>query len=76
MQYHIGGVIADRNSLLVTKPEMLRGRFQLDLRINTEVASINREAKTIEIRDVVSGAKSTEVRHTRTCVSCRTRCIP
>ena len=62
-QYHIGGVIADRSSLLVTKPETLSGRFRLDMRVNTIVASINRADKTVETRDAVTGATATEVTH-------------
>lgn len=71
LQYHIGGVIAERNSLLVTKPETLRGRFNLDLRVNTEVTSIDRGAKTVEIRDTTTGATKTEV-----CRICRAMSLP
>ena len=38
LPYHIGGVIADRDALLVQTPESLRERFDLDVRVGHEVA--------------------------------------
>ena len=55
LPYHIGGQIADRNKLLVTKPALLRERFRLDVRILSSVESINRQSKTIRVRDLSAG---------------------
>jgi NADPH-dependent 2,4-dienoyl-CoA reductase/sulfur reductase-like enzyme/rhodanese-related sulfurtransferase len=55
LPYHIGGVIADRDRLLVQTPESLRARFGLDVRVNTEVLRIDREAMEVVARDRTSG---------------------
>lgn len=55
LPYYIGGTIAERKKLLVTTPEMLRTRFKLDVRTRSSVEAIDRTAKTIRVRDLVSG---------------------
>ena len=60
LPYHVAGVIADRDHLLVQTPESLRARFGLDVRVNTEVLRIDREAKEVVARDRTSGR---EYRH-------------
>lgn len=49
LPYYIGGEIEERDSLLVAKPELLRGRFNLDLRTRHEVLSIDRASKRIRV---------------------------
>ena len=56
LPYYVGGVIADRNKLLVTTPELLRQRFQLDVRTRTSVESIDRVRKIVRVRDLSSGS--------------------
>ncbi len=55
LPYHIGGRIADRDKLLVQTPQALRRRFNIDARIHSEVLRIDRQAKTIAVRDLTSG---------------------
>lgn len=54
LPYYVGGEIADRSKLLVTTPERLRTRFKLDVRTSTLVESIDRSAKKVKLRDLVS----------------------
>ena len=54
LPYHIGGKIAERDKLLVVKPELLKARFKLDVRVRSSVEAINRKAKTVRIRDLPS----------------------
>lgn len=61
LPYHIGGEIADRNKLLLQTPESLRARFNLDVRVNSEVTRIDRAKKEIEVREVQSGRVYREV---------------
>lgn len=51
LPYHIAGVIADRSRLLVQTPETLRARFDLDVRVDTEVLRIDRESREVVVRD-------------------------
>ncbi len=55
LPYHVAGVITDRDRLLVQTPESLRARFGLDVRVNTEVLRIDREAKEVVVLDRTSG---------------------
>ncbi len=50
LPYHIGNVIENRDSLLVQTPEKLKNRFNLDVRINSEVISIDGKNKIAKIR--------------------------
>lgn len=54
LPYHIGEVIPDRAKLLVTTAERLRERFNLDVRANSEVVSIDRVNKVVVIHDLKS----------------------
>lgn len=54
LPYYIGGEIADRDKLLVAKPQLLRTRFRLDVRTLSSVEAIDRAAKTIRVRDLAS----------------------
>ncbi|MEO7098348.1 MAG: FAD-dependent oxidoreductase [Luteolibacter sp.] len=51
LPYHIGGVIADEDQLLVAKGSLFKERFGIDLRTRHEVVAIDRAAKEVEIRD-------------------------
>ena len=60
LPYHIGGVIEDRSRLLVQTPESLNARFDLDVRVNTEVVSIDPGAQTVLARNLKSGRETLE----------------
>ncbi len=51
LPYYIGGAIVDRDKLLVTTPERLRSRFNLDVRTQCSVEAIDRTAKKVRVRD-------------------------
>lgn len=49
LPYYIGGVIAEREKLLVQTPESFGTRFNIDVRVKSEVTAINPEAKTVTV---------------------------
>ncbi len=51
LPYHVGGVIPDRDDLLVMSAEGFRKRFAVDVRVNCEATAIDRQAKTVTVRD-------------------------
>ncbi len=57
LPYHVGGDIESRDSLLLHTPASLKSSLGLDVRIGTEVVSIDRAAKTV----TVNGPAGTEV---------------
>lgn len=50
LPYYISGEISEREDLIVASQQMLQDRFQLDIRNNREVISINPEAKTVTVQ--------------------------
>ena len=50
LPYYIGGVIAEREKLLVQAPESFGQRFNIDVRVNSEVTAINREDKSVTVK--------------------------
>ncbi|PEA55137.1 CoA-disulfide reductase [Bacillus pseudomycoides] len=54
LPYYIGGVIQERQKLLVQTVEKMSKRFNLDIRILSEVIKINKEEKTIAVKNVVT----------------------
>ncbi|WP_217487229.1 FAD-dependent oxidoreductase [Rhodococcus sp. W8901] len=55
LPYYAGGVIEDRDELLLQTPESLGARFRLDVRVRSEVVSIDADARTVTVRDLESG---------------------
>lgn len=50
LPYYIGGVIADREKLFVQTPQAFGRRFNLDVRVQSEVVAIHPSEKTVDIR--------------------------
>jgi len=55
LPYFIGDVIVDEEKLLVATPELFKNRFNIQVCTDTEVVSINRANKTLEVRDLATG---------------------
>jgi len=51
LPYYVGGVIEEEDALLLQTPASLHARFRLDVRIASEVESINPSAKTILVKN-------------------------
>ena len=60
LPYHIGGIIPDREDLLLQTPVSFRSRFNVDVRVQSEVLSINREAKTVQVQNLKTAEVYTE----------------
>ncbi|MEV1128708.1 FAD-dependent oxidoreductase [Agromyces sp. NPDC049794] len=60
LPYYLGGIIEERESLLLQTPESLHSRFNLDVRVRTEAVSIDRDAKTVRVRDLTTGEEAVE----------------
>ncbi len=60
LPYYIGNVIKDRNKLFVQTASAFNQRFNIDVRVQTEVLSIDAQNKTIQALDQQSGKTYTE----------------
>ena len=58
LPYYLGGVIEERSSLLLQTPASLGSRFGLDVRVRTEAVAIDRDARTVTVRDLATGEES------------------
>ena len=55
LPYFVSDVISDRNALLLQTPESLWRRFRLDVRVNSRVASIDRQTQTVAVVNSLTG---------------------
>ncbi|MDF4899700.1 FAD-dependent oxidoreductase [Vibrio parahaemolyticus] len=60
LPYHIGGDIKDRSKLLLQTPESFLARFNVDVRVMNEVVSINRQDKTVTIKNLLDESEYVE----------------
>ena len=52
LPYYIGGVIEERDKLFVQTPELFGKRFNIDVRVNSEVIRIDNTAKEVYIKGI------------------------
>lgn len=55
LPYYVGDVITDERDLLIATPEIFKKRFNIEVRLRSEVRSIDREKHEIEIRNGGTG---------------------
>jgi len=55
LPYYIGDVIVDRDALLLQTPEIMGARFNIDVRVQNEVLSIDKEKKEVEVKNHATG---------------------
>ncbi|EAR25773.1 Putative oxidase [marine actinobacterium PHSC20C1] len=60
LAYYLGGVITERDALLLQTPASLGSRFGLDVRVNHEVAGIDPAGNTITVHNSLENTTSTE----------------
>jgi NADPH-dependent 2,4-dienoyl-CoA reductase/sulfur reductase-like enzyme/rhodanese-related sulfurtransferase len=60
LPYYVGNVITQEKSLLVATPELFSKRFNIEVRVQSEVTSIDREKHEIKIRNPLTGEIYTE----------------
>lgn len=54
LPYYIGGEISSQRDLLVVTPELLKSKLNLDIRTHNEVIWIDRETKTVTVKNTVT----------------------
>lgn len=58
LPYFVGGVIEDEGDLTLQTPESLSARFRLDVRVDTEVTSIDPGTRRVRLRSTITGEES------------------
>jgi NADPH-dependent 2,4-dienoyl-CoA reductase/sulfur reductase-like enzyme/peroxiredoxin family protein/rhodanese-related sulfurtransferase/TusA-related sulfurtransferase len=60
LPYHIGGTIKERDNLLVQTVEGMKKRFNIDVRVRSEVTAIDVKDKSITVQDLEAQRSYTE----------------
>ncbi len=55
LPYYIGGDIKEKSALTLQTPESFNNRFNVDVRVLNEVVSIDKENKTVEVKNLFTG---------------------
>jgi NADPH-dependent 2,4-dienoyl-CoA reductase/sulfur reductase-like enzyme/rhodanese-related sulfurtransferase len=60
LPYYVGNIISDERKLLVASPELFHERFNIEAHTETEVTSIDRNSRTVTVRDARTGRTGLE----------------
>ena len=60
LPYYIGGEITEKSALTVQTPQKFHAQFNVDVRTQNEVTAIDRAAKTVSVKNLVSGQTYSE----------------
>ncbi len=60
LPYYVGGAIKNRDDLLLQTPDSFKQRFNVDVRVRSEVVSIDRRKREVDVLDLSSGKKYSE----------------
>ncbi len=55
LPYRLSGEIANTQDLILMNPTLFKGQYNIDARVNTEVISIDKENKEVEVKNLLSG---------------------
>ncbi len=59
LPYHISGIIAREQDLLVANAAYFKANLNIDARTGCEAVTVDSKAKTVELRDVATGEATT-----------------
>ena len=54
LPYHLSGIVEDCQRLVLMDPKIFKTRYNIEARVNQEVIKINRNEKTITIKDLMT----------------------
>ena len=57
LPYYVGGVIPEKKSLTLQTPQSFRSRFNIDVRVSSEVTAIDRGNKRVTVRNLADGSE-------------------
>lgn len=60
LPYHLSGVVESADDLVLMSPEKFMKQYRIEARVNNEVVNIDRAAKTVTVKNNVTGEEYTE----------------
>ena len=55
LPYHLSGIVPEADWLVLVDPETFKVKYNIDARVNNEVVAINRQAKSVTVKNVLTG---------------------
>jgi NADPH-dependent 2,4-dienoyl-CoA reductase/sulfur reductase-like enzyme/rhodanese-related sulfurtransferase len=55
LPYYVGNIIADEQNLVIATPELFKTRFNIEVRVESEVRTIDRSENAIEVKNLRTG---------------------
>ncbi|MDY7030565.1 MAG: FAD-dependent oxidoreductase [Thermodesulfobacteriota bacterium] len=55
LPYYVGDIITEEEDLFLATPELFKKRFNIDVRVENQVLSIDREKKQVEVKNLQTG---------------------
>jgi len=60
LPYHLSGIVENIDDLVMMCPEQFKNQYKIEARVNSEVMKINRDVKTIIVKNLVTGEEYEE----------------
>lgn len=60
LPFYLSGTVASSEKLVLMTPERFQKQYAIEARVNHEVVAVNREEKTITVKDLISGEEGKE----------------
>ncbi|HLS59703.1 MAG TPA: FAD-dependent oxidoreductase [Virgibacillus sp.] len=54
LPYYLSGIVEDSQDLVLMNPDIFKNRYNIEARVNQEVVKINRDKKTISVKDLLA----------------------
>ena len=60
LPYHLSGIIPESDDLVLMDPAIFKAQYNIDARVYSEVVAINKEDKTVTVKNVLTGEETQE----------------
>ena len=60
LPYHLSGIVPNAENLVLMEPEWFYKQYRIDARVNREVVAIDRENKSVTVKNVLTGEEETQ----------------
>jgi len=60
LPYHISGLVEQEEELILMTPEKFKGQYKIDAMVNSNVISVDTDAKTVQVEDTITKEVRTE----------------
>ncbi|MFJ7951039.1 FAD-dependent oxidoreductase [Lysinibacillus sp. NPDC096418] len=55
LPFHLSGIVENSNKLVLMTPQAFQTKYNIEARVNQEIVRINRDKKTVTVKNVTSG---------------------